>query len=237
MKKLFLLLSLGFGLLGASVSNAQTFSFSRDTVFYTITGGTDNIYNNLNITASAAPLTLRWSVIGTNFPSDWLAATGICDNVLCYPNSSLWPSGDAQTTSPFAAGTGGFHMVFTGSLTTTGTHYYTVRMTNMSTMESHNATFALTAVGPTAVPTVANSIENVSLYPNPANNEVNIIFEKNADVKTIALYNNIGRIVAVYKTTGNSANLNLENLPSGIYFARLANTQGSLVATRKFTKQ
>jgi hypothetical protein len=76
------------------------------------------------------------------------------------------------------------------------------------------------------------------LYPNPAHNEVNLVYNTTADIKNIAVYNIIGKVIAVYKVTeNNSANLNLENLPSGIYFARLINSQGNVVVTRKFTKQ
>ena len=41
----------------------------------------------------------------------------------------------------------------------------------------------------------------------------------------------------VYKVNGNSANMSLENMPGGIYFVRLVNSAGNIVATKKFTKQ
>ncbi len=78
----------------------------------------------------------------------------------------------------------------------------------------------------------------ISMYPNPAHNELNVIFDAASDVKNILVYNIIGRVMSVYKITdSNSANLNLENIPSGIYFVRLINSHGEMVATRKFTKQ
>jgi hypothetical protein len=74
-------------------------------------------------------------------------------------------------------------------------------------------------------------------YPNPAQNEVNVAYDANADIQNIALYSIIGKVLRVYKVTGNSANLDLENIPSGFYFVRLMNSHGDAVATRKFTKQ
>jgi hypothetical protein len=77
----------------------------------------------------------------------------------------------------------------------------------------------------------------VSLYPNPANSEVNVVYDEAADIKSIGIYNIIGKLMTVYKVSGKSANLNIENIPAGIYFVRLLNGQGQVVVTRKFTKQ
>jgi hypothetical protein len=76
------------------------------------------------------------------------------------------------------------------------------------------------------------------LYPNPAVQEINIVYSAQANIKSIAIYNIIGRILTVYKVSdNNSANLQLENIPSGVYFVRLFNSSGEAVVTKKFTKQ
>jgi len=77
----------------------------------------------------------------------------------------------------------------------------------------------------------------VLLCPNPANDELNLVYDANADVKNIAAYNMMGTVMAIYKVDGPSANLNLEAMPSGIYFVRLSNSYGQEVPTKKFTKQ
>jgi hypothetical protein len=80
--------------------------------------------------------------------------------------------------------------------------------------------------------------DETQLYPNPASQEINVIYNAAADIKSIAVYNLIGRIQTVYKVTGNnSANLQLEGMPPGIYFVRLFNSNGEAVVTKKFTKQ
>ncbi|MFI5195872.1 MAG: T9SS type A sorting domain-containing protein [Chitinophagales bacterium] len=90
---------------------------------------------------------------------------------------------------------------------------------------------------PAAVTNINNTENEIILYPNPARDELNVVYSPNADVKTIAVYNIIGKVIAVYKVTSAGANLNLENIPSGIYFVRLTNSHGDVVVTRKFTKQ
>jgi len=88
--------------------------------------------------------------------------------------------------------------------------------------------------------TTVGAIDNstpIVLYPNPAVSELNITFPAAASVKTIAIYNMIGKAMVVYKVTGTSANLDLESIPSGNYYARFINTEGAVIATRKFTRQ
>lgn len=85
---------------------------------------------------------------------------------------------------------------------------------------------------------LARCADDLLVYPNPAGNELNIVYDVSIEVKNIAVYNLIGKMVAVYKVTGtNSANLNLEALTPGIYFVRLYNAQGEVVLARRFTRQ
>lgn len=78
----------------------------------------------------------------------------------------------------------------------------------------------------------------VTIYPNPARSELNVIFDSKLDIRTIAVYNLIGKVVSVFKvTSGTSARLDIDNIPSGIYFIRLTDSQGKVAATCKFTRQ
>ena len=90
-----------------------------------------------------------------------------------------------------------------------------------------------------SVATVFSKVQDeIVIYPNPAHDEVNIIYGADAGVKNITIYNLIGKIVSVFKPIDNSsAGLSIENLPTGIYFVRLIDAQGAVVATRKFTRQ
>lgn len=79
--------------------------------------------------------------------------------------------------------------------------------------------------------------DGIAVYPNPAYGELNVLFDINTGIRNITVYNLIGKAITVYKVNGNSAKLDTENLPSGIYFIRLIDGQGRVVATRKFTHQ
>jgi len=250
MKKILLLLA---GIVTLSIpvilhAQTATFNLSLDTVTATVvkTGHpTDNI---VNITANN--LTLKWHVLdASDFPSDWLTpvAFGICDNFLCRYNlgNVLWNESThsgSTITSTYSANsahedTGSFYLSLDlSNATSLGTHWVSVSITDSATGYSKTITFVINKLA-NSVPTVTNIDDKTTLYPNPANNELNIVYDANADVKNIAVYNVIGKIMTVYKVTGNSANLNIESIPSGIYFVRLFNSNGNVVVTRKFTKQ
>ena len=243
MKKIFTLLCTAVALLGYSSAQAQSFTMERDTVFFTCTSATlQNIYDT--VAPASGPVTVKWNVVGTNFPADWQAVSGICDNNNCFNLSGaggLWPAGTIKTSMayPVAGANHDFHLQFNASgITSSGTYYVRTRLYNSSTLgDTTYATFVVTANAPNGVTNISRSNEELSLYPNPATTEINLVYGGSADVKTVSIYNIIGKLMSVYRISGNSANMSLENMPGGIYFVRLADAQGQIVATRKFTKQ
>ena len=216
----------------------------------------DTIWQNVNGTAtvegavtnrSDSNITLRWNVVATSFPSDWLTETAlsICDDEQCRSNLSgqLWSGTSGTTYKPLyyanASGDsiGDFHLLLNLTGVSSGSHYITVRFAHTPSSTVSTETFVINK-WPTGVSNVNNAENDIVLYPNPAHDEVNIVYDPNNDIKNIVVYNIIGKALSVYKTTNNtSANLNVENIPSGIYFVRLFNSHGDVVVTRKFTKQ
>ncbi len=230
---------------------AQSFSVQSapsDTVIVPPFATTATPHNDIkNLTGSN--LVIRWHVIATDFPADWLTsvAFGICDNQLCRNNSSdaLWnagtSSGPAYNSTYYSNSThdsvGLFDLTLDfSSATSSGTHYVTINLQEFGGSTSKNITFIINKI-PTAIPTVSSSVSDVVLYPNPARSELNVVYDASADIKNIAVYNIIGKAMAIYKVSGPSANLNLEQMPAGIYFVQLVNSKGNVVVTKKFTKQ
>ncbi len=243
MRRLFTLAS-ALVMLICFKAGAQSFIVSADTVYCGVYGGPDNITNKV-----ATNIPLKWHVTGTDFPADWQtsSAFGVCDNYNCYNNTSnaLWNSststGTTYSTTYYANSIHDSTDVFRLSMSipssaTNGTHWVTINLLDNSTSYSKNITFVLTKT-PSSVSSVSAQEEKVSLYPNPASNEINIVCDQSADVKNVAVYNIIGRMMNVYKVSGNNANINIEAMPSGIYFVKLYNSVGNVVVTKKFTKQ
>ena len=217
-------------------SSGGSFTTAHDTVAFA-TGGAYNADNNINNT-TASNITVEWRVISSDFPADWLGMSfGVCDNSLCYNGPSVWP-GATTYSSVYGTGIGAFHLTIDlSTATSTGTHIMKIKLNNKyATNDTAIQTYIVTKL-PASV-SVVKAEGDVAIYPNPAVNELNVVYGAGADVKTIAVYNIIGKLMTVYKTSNNaSANLNIESLSSGIYFVRLMNSRGDVVTTKKFTKQ
>ena len=252
MKKILLLSVCALGLLSPKKVSAQaTFTVTSDTVWQTVAGSATVVDAVSNLTGNT--LNLKWRVVSSSFPADWYTPTalGICDNSGCILNTSdqLWngTSGSFDSSLYYANtahdSMGDFHLQLDfSSATSVGSHYLTISMADVTNGSfggySRTFTFVINR-WPAAITNVNNPESDVVLYPNPTtSDEINLVYNPSADVKNIAVYNVIGKMMNVYKVTDNTgANLKLDNVPSGIYFVRLFNSHGDVVATRKFTKQ
>ena len=248
MKQKFTFIAVFLLFLFATVHAQTSFSVQYDTVSAAPALGVSTTIED-GITATSGTVTINWRVIASNFPADWISGLAICDNNACYPITSLW-SGSASTatleiSNPYStAGThaygGDFHMLGAFSAaSTTGCYYMTIRMYNHAVpADTAYETYIVCNNTVTAAPDVPKASGSVVLYPNPTRDEVNILYDPGYNVRNIAVYNIIGKIVAVYRVSDNSsANLDLSNVPSGLYFLRLMNESGEVVVTKKFTKQ
>lgn len=229
MKKILLGGLFVIGSLGAA--NAQSFHMhSGDTVRATLAGYAEVHNDIMNMTSS--PISVQWSVISTSFPASWVSPSGICDNYQCYPPTII-TSGSTQTTKPIAGNTTASFDLQTDLSAVPAGGPYNIHVELKEGTTTQYATFEITKY-PTGVASVSRTTDNIVMYPNPARSELNVLFDGNV-VKNIVVYNLIGKAVKVYKVSGNSAKLDVDNLPSGIHFINLLDARGDIVATRKFT--
>jgi hypothetical protein len=66
----------------------------------------------------------------------------------------------------------------------------------------------------------------VSIYPNPANSNLNITAEKG--MTGIKIMNHLGQLVLNRETTGTSFNLNVDSYAPGVYFVTVITTEGTM---------
>lgn len=237
MRKIVYLLALPF-LFAANAASAQSFTMQKDTV--SVAGSQYFDISNYIHNDTTIAIKVSWRIIQENLPQSWKdnASFGLCDNIMCYTNSVL--GGSTQTTDTILADS---QTIFKVQLdlgpstvlpTTSGPVYVTVELTQGSTIDT--VTFVAykwaTNISKTQI-----AKDEITLYPNPAQNEVNVTFGKETGVKTIAIYNLVGKQMVAYRTNGTSAKLDIDKIPSGIYFVRLMDNSGRVVATRRFTHQ
>jgi hypothetical protein len=142
-----------------------------------------------------------------------------CDDNLCFPCSGVdWtapssiivPPGDSTLMKP------------QGSFTSEGfakIRYYIINNTSSAILDSVDVNITYS----TATGLVSDSKDDISLYPNPSNESINInIPNECSGDKTITLLNISGEIV-YSNTVSNGVNvINLLGYQSGIYFCRLS---------------
>ncbi len=241
-KRILSITALGLGLLFSSNSvDAQTFNVEADTVWYTVNGANADIHNNIT-NISSNNIQIEWKAIATDLPQDWRSPSvlGVCDNALCRTNTgdtAITNGNQVYTSMDYVPNVqGDFHVQLTGmDGVSSGTHYLTINLKEKGGIYSKDITFII-GKWSTNVPGVSSS-DDIVLYPNPARGELNVTYNAKSGIKTAAVYNLIGKQLVAYKVGKSSAKLNIDNIPSGIYFLRLMDGNGKVVATRKFTHQ
>jgi len=84
----------------------------------------------------------------------------------------------------------------------------------------------------TGVEGLNQSNDNVSVYPNPAEN--NLYIGLNTDFSKVVIYNVLGAQVKEY---GNTLHIvNVSDLKTGVYFIRMTDTNGKTVTSRFIKK-
>jgi len=245
MKKILLVTLWTLSIFSSYIVGAQTFVTEHDTVYITTSNG--GTYHNDIKNTSSQPINISWRPVSDDFPQSWKDAVGICDANYCRTNSvgttDLWDNSPYTTVGlPYGPDSFALFDLQIGSSIASapaGTHYLNIRITDVTNAGTNNKiiTYVVNKF-PTAVNKVNKSFDDVTLYPNPARSELNVLFNPDAGIKIISVYNLIGKAVTVFKLSSNSsAKLDVENLPSGVYFIRLIDGAGQVVATRKFNHQ
>lgn len=238
MKRFFTSITCAFSLLALTNvrSQAQSFTVANDTVTATYTSGTQNYEDAVTNTSTNVndSLTLKWAVIASNFPADWVAASGICDNNICYPMNSLWPSGAVKQSKKYPDGIGDFHLQTTlSSATTGGTYYVTVRLYNYYIPTDSATETYIISYTPTGIANVIN-YKDIALYPNPATTQTTLAFNLQQSSKVeIAAYDELGRLVyslpAQQMATGKQQiSIPTGNLSAGIYNVAIKTEYGTV---------
>ncbi len=239
-KHIYSLLFLAGALSSASTLQAQTFETDGGDTVRAVIYKNMELHNNIT-NKSSADIKIEWKVVGHNFPSSWSSDInlGICDNALCRQNiGNQLLNGTVFTSGDYAPNVkGDFHVLMIGydaSTIADGSYYITVNLKEQGGSYDKNVTFIFTKWA-TNVGNVHQSADRVAVYPNPANNYINVDFGKYDNINKVSIYNLVGKNVGNYNVSGNSAKLNIEKIPTGVYFIRLSDKSGNIVTTRRFT--
>lgn len=236
--KLFLslLLTVGFS---TTIIVAQNYTISPSTTLNGIAGCDSTTIFNINFkNETTGKLSLSWKLLRNSIPACW--SNYICDYGHCYIGI---PAKKTMDSIPFDS-SGFIHLYITIPADTTGSGtvsfyvYETADETKGDTITFKIDGCSGGAVCPTmlAIGEPAMKNDNIIVYPNPANDFLNI---SNGDInytdKTIRIFNVIGKKIMEFPSKKSFNKINISNLPSGIYFIKLENQDGS-VCTKRFCK-
>lgn len=82
---------------------------------------------------------------------------------------------------------------------------------------------------------LASNSTSLSVYPNPAVNQVTVRFDDNRLVETVSIFDMNGRLVSMNNLFNGQATIDMENLESGIYIVSVLS--GNTIHTQKLIKQ
>ncbi|MDO5760322.1 MAG: T9SS type A sorting domain-containing protein [Bacteroidota bacterium] len=186
--------------------------------------GTTTDYNaNVNILSEGTPISQSSSFWGHD------QALGVGFGILYLPNSyeSWIASGINYVGFKFQNGSNTHYGWAKLSLEGSGENT-AVKLYGYAYQSTPNTSITAGETGGTS--SLENEIESKFLvYPNPANNVLNI--ETIDNIQNISIINSIGQEVL----TSNSTRINIENLNSGVYFLNIVTNEG--IARQKFIKK
>lgn len=235
MKKILLTISAGLMLVASAQAQSFINANSSDTTLEYFNGADDMLVKNNIKSATATPVTVEWKVTNYLVGTGW-SVVGPCDNLSCRDFPGV-KNGALQSSAPYDQTFGLFDVGFSNleAVANPSFSYVKIQVKDANGPTVKNLTFIGFKNINTGISTI-RSTDAVILFPNPAKDVINVIYD-DASIRSVAVFNLIGRAVKVFKTTGNSAKIELGDVPTGVYFLRLMNGQGEVVATRKFNKQ
>ncbi len=86
---------------------------------------------------------------------------------------------------------------------------------NLVISSLHKVTLNMPATSVNELP----DLDAIKVFPNPANNQLNIFASEHLNINGISIYDNKGKLV--YENVGNNDQLTIEQLPEGLYFLNL----------------
>jgi len=241
-------------LLSASFALAQSFEINPNPSYDTTSGvppyngsqgGHQYVEMKVDVkNISFNPITFSWRNITdtTQNPSGWILV-GVCDNIQCRAEGGSWYFGDPQQSNPVASG-----MVMDPKMAVhvyapdngpDGTGVYKIELSGGH--QTDTAVFILTKNSNTGISAIQINDKRVSIYPNPiaADGMLQVYIDKNLHAANATIYNIIGRAQMTLPVAQNKElnAFNVNKLPAGLYILRLADQNGNIITSRKFSKR
>jgi hypothetical protein len=102
--------------------------------------------------------------------------------------------------------------------------------------DGNTSDWSATVLGYTLIPAVSEYLDSqVTLYPNPAKEYVDIRVDGDVNVKSMEVYDVYGKLINTVMVTENPTRINVSSLANGMYFVRVSTEAG--MVTKTFVKR
>ncbi len=180
----------------------------------------------------------KWVRTNNFLPAGWY--TSVCDFNACYDTTASYQNEFSVNTSL----TGGDHTI-TGPMivdfypNSSGYAVTTIHIYDKDQpSDAIDATFIATIAGTSGMGKV-KKVRDIFLAPVPARNNLSVFYEATLRPEKIEVYDILGKMilsVPVLNDGSLKADVNVSNLPKGLYFLRVY-AANSKVLTRQFSKE
>jgi hypothetical protein len=239
MKALFLNI---ITLLIASNTFSQTsFMVQADTVWASPALGVSTAVED-RIAATTGTVSAVWKVVNTDFPSDWLASTGVCDNHACYTCTSLWTIGTGSLGSELSLSYdtlfGNFDLLvaFTPTVSV-GCHFMTIKLSNSSNLFDSAYETYIICHAPELVNNFDTENNDLKIFPIPASDWLNLQDVYAKGYKVLNIYTLDGLSVMYRTQITSQQQIDISNLVAGNYYMLLFNALSSNYVYSRFIKK
>lgn len=216
--------------------NGQSFLVTPgDSVATVISEPVQDLTANMRISNNSnKDIPLRWEVLEHTMSDEW--SFQICDLQTCHPIGTFSEFGgllyQGETNRDF-------HTQFNAENSFGEGFVKLVLYDSSDSLNSHYVLKFYAAVG--------DAIDNedldaanaaISVFPNPAVNQVNVQIDNGLDVKAIEVYDVVGQLVQRIDAlrTESLHSLDISELNEGLYFANILGKDDEWVVTRMFSK-
>ncbi|MEI8278969.1 MAG: GEVED domain-containing protein [Bacteroidota bacterium] len=105
----------------------------------------------------------------------------------------------------------------------------TTRTVRLILLNSCGSDTMYLSVSPTGIENITNATSSISLYPNPAYNQVTLTAGDNVRFNNIAIMNNVGQVILQESSNDvKTHHMDIANLPSGYYIMHINSSEGEV---------
>lgn len=224
----------------SSVSMAQSIEIHHDgevlvspeSVVDGTVGGPAVFQGYYIVNVSGAPIDFSWQRVAEF--SQACMDDQVCTDDSCYPSSYDVPVFNSPDPLALAAGDSTYFKVggSSGDDPCCAIHKYYLKTGLGITQDSITVKFRIGATECFLSVEEPVKAEELSIYPNPANNLITLVVSNNYNGSIFTLHNVVGEKVISQVINPGKNSINVENLPSGIYFYSILK-EGELMETKK----